>query len=88
MADVPEFLAPERTGPLDEILAVVRTTPAKRLNEELAAVGAGHPSTPWAGDLAMGKAEAVRHSRCLLAAAALLATAGAISLATTRHRPL
>lgn len=57
---VPEFLAPERTGSLDELLDVVQTTPTVRLTEDLAEASASGPRTPWARDLAMGEAHAVR----------------------------
>ncbi|MDQ4052074.1 MAG: winged helix-turn-helix domain-containing protein [Actinomycetota bacterium] len=59
-AGVPEFLAPERTGPLDELLDVVQATPASRLANDLIEVNAGVPHTPWTRDLAGGKAQAVR----------------------------
>ena len=59
-AGVPEFLAPERAGQLDELLDVVQGTPARRIARELSEVNAGGPRSSWARDLAAGEAYAVK----------------------------
>jgi DNA-binding transcriptional ArsR family regulator len=59
-AGVPEFLAPERAGQLDELLEVVQGTPARRIARELSEVNAGAPRSPWVRELAAGEAHAVK----------------------------
>lgn len=59
-AGVPEFLAPERTGSLDELLDVVLSTPAARVATDLSAVHAGRRPSPWVRELASGDAQAAR----------------------------
>jgi len=59
-AGVPEFLAPEADGQLDELLDVVLATPARRIASELIEVNAALPQSSWARALAAGNAHAVK----------------------------
>ncbi|MGH8824819.1 MAG: ArsR/SmtB family transcription factor [Jiangellaceae bacterium] len=56
---VPTFLAPEDCGCLDEALDAVQSTPASRIQADLAETPWSATPSPWVRDLACGRADAL-----------------------------